>query len=115
VGPNERDRPAFVNTYTIVLYVLAGFALLTAVSHGFIIRLVEGDDVVVLVLRFVQTIEAIIFLFALVVAVLRTYRVRAAVPATVALSILMIFWVPFGTAGFVYWLGWVRRRERQPW
>jgi hypothetical protein len=61
-----------------------------------------------------QAIELVLGVFALTVAVLRTKRSELARPTTAAVSILLIIWAPFGTAAFIWWIGWVRRRERLP-
>jgi hypothetical protein len=61
-----------------------------------------------------QAIELVICVFALTVAVLRTKRSDLARPTTAAVSILLIIWAPFGTAAFIWWVGWVRKREKLP-
>lgn len=99
-------------SYTVILLVLAGLALMATASHEFLIRTASQDEIVAAVLRFVQAVEVIIFLLAVTAAVLRTYRSRLALPVTAAVSILLVLWVPFGTAAFTYWVGWVRKRER---
>jgi len=99
-------------SYTVVLFVVAGFSLIAAFNHEFLIRRM-ANDVVTPILRLVQTIEAILFVLALIVGVLRTYRSPLAPPTTAAVSILLALWVPFGTAAFIYWVGWVRKHERQ--
>ncbi len=87
-------------------------------SHTFVIIPLmqdEGSDAIVLhFLRSLQAYEAILFAFCILVGVLRVYRSPLAGPTTAALSILLILWAPIGTAAFVYWIGWVRRRERTP-
>ena len=100
-------------SYTVILFVLAGLSLIAAFNHELLIR-ITANEVVTPILRFVQAIEAIIFVFALIVAVLRTYRSPLALPTTAAVSILLALWMPFGTAAFIYWVGWVRKYERQP-
>jgi hypothetical protein len=75
----------------------------------------ETDGVVTAVLRFVQITELLICIFALAVAVLRTRKSALAGPTTAAVSILLAIWVPLGTAAFIWWIGWVRHREKNVW
>ncbi len=112
---SSQDRPNLVKAYTVILFTLSGLGLLMVISHVFLIRLMESegaDQLAILVLQFCQWIEAVYFVFGIVVGLLRVYHSPLARPLTMALSILLIIWPPFGTAAFVYWLGWVRRRER---
>jgi hypothetical protein len=48
---------------------------------------------------------------SLSVAVLRSLRSPVAEPATVAVSVILLLWLPLGTAAFIYWLVSVRKRE----
>jgi len=73
----------------------------------------EPNAVTVALLRFLQGVELILFAATLWVAILRSRQSPLAGATTAAVSILLIFWVPFGTAMFIWWVGWVRRRERR--
>lgn len=113
----NNERPQFVMAYTVVLFLVGGFALMSLASHTFfLIPLMKEDPdhepIVIYVMHFVQAVEAILVVLCFAVGVLRAYRSRIAAPTTAALSILLIFWLPFGTAAFIYWVGWVRRREK---
>jgi hypothetical protein len=108
----ERTGPLRYS-YTVILFVLAGLALIAIANHEFLIRTAANKvELVIAVMRCVQVLEAIIFLFAVTVGILRTYRSPLAWPTTAAVSILLAVWVPFGTAAFIYWVGWVRKPER---
>ena len=45
-------------------------------------------------------------------AILRFRRSPYAPFATGAISVAFLIWVPFGTAAFIYWIGWIRKKER---
>jgi peptidoglycan biosynthesis protein MviN/MurJ (putative lipid II flippase) len=101
----------------VYLYVVGGFALMTVFSHQMLLMISredEANDFVVAFFRCLQAIELVVFLFAVTVAILRSKNSELARPATAAVSILLAIWPPFGTAAFVWWVGWVRRRESKP-
>ena len=110
----DEQPPRFEHLYTVVLFVVAGFAAMSAFSNGMIMDAISPDvdaAKVIAVLKFTRAVELVLFTFALAVGVLRTYRLRLAIPTTPAVSILLIFLFPVGTLAFIYWLGWVRKRE----
>jgi len=45
-------------------------------------------------------------------AILRFRRSPYALLATRAISVVLIFWLPFGTAASIYWIGWIRKKEK---
>ena len=49
----------------------------------------------------------------LTTAFLRSRDSEYAIFSTAVLSTILMIWFPFGTAAFVYWIGWVRKKERQ--
>jgi hypothetical protein len=108
--------PRLAGGYTVYLYVIAVMALMMVFSHQMILTIIreEGENVVVLtsIFRCLQAIELIIFLCALAVAILRSRNSPLAGPTTAAVSILLVMWAPLGTIAFIWWVGWVRRRER---
>jgi hypothetical protein len=110
----DEQPPHFEHLYTVVLFAVAGLALMTAFSSTMIMDVAAVDTdaaVVTAVLKFTRAVELVLFTFALAVGVLRTYGSRLAIPTTPAVSILLIFLFPIGTLAFIYWLGWVRKRE----
>ena len=110
-----QNSPRFVFAYTVCLYVIGVLSLMMIFSHQMLLTIMQesdGDVLLTAVLRFLQIIEAIIFSSALVVAILRSKNSPLAKPTTAALSILLVLWVPFGTIAFIWWLGWIRLRER---
>lgn len=112
---DDEHRPRYVSAYTVCLYVIGGLALMMVFSHQLVVEFLEEeeeDHVLMVVLRFVQAIEVIVFVYAVTVATLRAKNSPLAAPTTTALSILLVFWPPWGTAVFIWWVGWVRRRER---
>ena len=111
----QTDR-RFVKAYTVYLFVLAVLALMMVFSHQMLLEIMvaNGDNVVIrAVFRYLQAIEAVVFLSALAVAMLRTRGSDLAAPTTAALSIFLVMWFPLGTAAFIWWVGWVRRSERE--
>ena len=63
-------------------------------------------------LSYVRNVEVLFTVLALAMAILRNIGHRTAQFVTVAGSILLMIWVPFGTGVFVYWLLSVRKKER---
>lgn len=113
--PRTQPRPALVFAYTVYLYFVAGLALLTVFAHQMLLVSSREDGAngfLTGLFRFLQATELAFFLFALTVAVLRSKESVLARPTTAAVSILLVTWFPFGTAAFIWWVGWVRRRER---
>jgi hypothetical protein len=45
-------------------------------------------------------------------AILRFRKSTYALFATEAISIILLIWFPFGTASFIYWIGWIRKKEK---
>lgn len=112
---NERETPELVYAYTVVIFIMAGLAMLMIASHEMLANLMMQDEKnapAVWIMRFLQSIELIYSILGIVVGVLRVRQSPLALPTTAALSILLIGWPPFGTAAFCYWFFSVRRRER---
>ena len=45
-------------------------------------------------------------------AILRFRRSPYALFATGAISIVFLIWFPLGTAAFIYWIGWIRKKGK---
>jgi cytochrome bd-type quinol oxidase subunit 2 len=102
------DRPTYVPTYTVVLF-LVGVILLTI---AWVIRdYPTSEDLARDLIPIVVASHLAMGLAALLAGVLRTLRAPGARVATLAASVLMILWIPTGTALFAWWLLDVRRRE----
>ena len=100
------SRPSYVPAYTVCLFVVSVLAAMTLFSHQMmmeIFRQKNGNEILTAVFRFLQA-----------VGVLRSRKSPLARPTTAAVSILLAVWFPFGTAIFIWWVAWVRRRERCP-
>ena len=113
----NRENPPLDSAYTVYLYVVGGLALMMVFSHQMLLVITTAEEPNTFlrgVLRSLQAIELVVFFFAITVAVLRSKKSDLARPTTAAVSILLAMWVPFGTAAFIWWVGWVRRRERLP-
>ena len=107
--------PRFSFAYTVYLMVISGFSLLGIASMEMVLATTQAKPSGGLspeYIRAVQGIQGILFLITLVVAILRVRRSELARAATAAVSILLILWFPFGTAAFIWWVGWVRPTER---
>ncbi len=113
---NAPPNPArYSFAYTVGLYVVSAVAAMTIASHQMLIVMMqesEADKIVISILRFLQAVELIISAFAMAVAILRTRNAQSARTTTAAVSILLAFWPPFGTAVFIWWVVWIRPRER---
>lgn len=111
------SSPGYVVAYTVCLFVVSGLAAMMVFAHQMLIVLLRQDnesETLTAIFRFLQAVEAILCLATLAVGVLRSRKSPLAGPTTVAVSILLAMWVPFGTAMFIWWVAWVRRRERCP-
>ncbi len=110
-------RQGFVFAYTVCLFIVSALAAMMVFSHQMFIvmwRQEDGGEIPIAIFRFLQAVEVILCLAALAVGVLRSRKSALAKPTTAAVSILLAFWAPFGTAMFIWWVAWVRRRERGP-
>jgi hypothetical protein len=96
---DSTSQPAFAASYTLIL-VACGAA-------GLAWKILSSSST----LPFPDAILALACI-SWFTAFLRVIRSPAALPATRLLSIVLVLWVPFGTAAFVYWLLRVRELER---
>lgn len=100
----------YVKGYSIALLCLGLFLLLGALQFRFTLRGAGGESS----LTFLSSILCLLGLSCLAVSLLRLVRVPAALPATAALSLCMLFAFPLGTALSIYWLTRVKPREAIP-
>jgi succinate-acetate transporter protein len=108
-------RPRYQTSFTVCLYVTSMLAAMMIFSHQIIIvSLLEkhGDSIAITVIRSLQAFEAILAVACLATAILRSKESASASHLTAAVSIVLIFWCPFGTAIFLWWVISIRRRER---
>ena len=102
------DSPPFVAAYTFVLF-LAGVTLLTIswVLSDYAAAAKLAPDLV----PYVVVCHVVMGATALLGTALRLFRASGARIATRIASLLLILWIPTGTALFVWWLVDVRKRE----
>ena len=65
---NSDERPRYRYVYTVILCLISGLALMMVFSHQMLLDLMLEDDestATVIVFRFLQSIEAVYFVFAL--------------------------------------------------
>ncbi|MEE8104195.1 MAG: hypothetical protein V3T86_01520 [Planctomycetota bacterium] len=102
------DSPPFVAAYTLVLF-LAGVILLLIV--WVLSDYAAAGDLAPDLIPYVVVSHVVMGAAAIVGAVLRLFRASGARVATRIASLLLILWIPTGTALFVWWLVDVRKRE----
>ena len=110
-------RTPFEPAFTVILFALGAVSLFNVLTLQLAADVATANSELELlqirdVLRFVQ-MSALLFAAAYcVVGVLRVRASAFARSGTALLSALSLLVFPFGTAAFVYWLGWVRKREK---
>jgi hypothetical protein len=104
--------PKFVRGYTTALMVLGIFFVFGIVTHQWLIGQEDTEPDLAGILRFVRNIEVVLALLCIGAAVLRAQGARIAPTVTAAVSIVLAFGFPVGTAVFAYWILSVRPRER---
>jgi hypothetical protein len=100
----------YVKGYSVALLCLGLFLLLGALQFWFMLRGAGSDSS----LTFISNILCLLGFSCLAVSLLRWFRAPAALSATAALSLCLLFVFPLGTAMSVYWLNRVRPREVVP-
>ncbi len=109
--PPAGDEPAFEPGYTRLLVGLGlGYLLVILIDHFYTLRLVDGTVLF-------PHVGSYVFLAALCLVLLgaayaRHVRSPSARGFTILASALGAILYPVGTVVFIYWIGWVRRRER---
>jgi cytochrome bd-type quinol oxidase subunit 2 len=109
-------RTPFVQSYTVIFFALGAVALVNVFTLQLSLDLYPGDAEAAssqfrAVIRYVQATALIWAVAYCVVGILRVRGLVLARTATALLSVVSLFLFPFGTAAFIYWLGWVRKRE----
>jgi len=98
----------YVKAYSVTLFCLGLLLLLGS------LQFLVSDGGTGSPQRFVSSLLLLGGFACLVVALLRWMKASAALPATVALSFLLLLAFPFGTVVSIYWLTSVRPKEPTP-
>jgi hypothetical protein len=111
-APTHLERP-----YTVVLFALGAVALFNVFSLQFSADIASGNTELTssqfqALIRFAQATALFLAAAYFAVGILRVRSSSLAPSATALLSVVSLLVFPFGTAAFVYWVGWVRKRER---
>jgi hypothetical protein len=114
----EKQTLQFVNAYTLVLYVMAGFMLLIVIIdpyiYGFLQTALPESKKLFAQMQLVdQTVLGSLSFLCLVTGILRSNRSHFAIRVTAAVSCIFLLVPPVvGLIPFIYWVGWVRNREQ---
>ncbi|NWG04749.1 MAG: hypothetical protein HXY44_17990 [Syntrophaceae bacterium] len=110
--PLKTGQAVPIHSYTVVLSLLGVFGVLGIIYEIFLmsdsLRISKPPTFLITISFYV-----IITLGCWIVAFLRLRRSPYALYATRTISIVLLFFFPFGTAAFVYWRWRVRKRENQ--
>lgn len=107
----SHEPPSLVRAYTVLLLILSSLAFpFLAVKIIVMTRGVEPGSSVSLNV-FLVLFYIFITVGSWIAVFLRARRSRYALAATGLISFAILSWIPLGTAAFVYWIGWVRKRE----
>lgn len=100
-------------SYTIILILLGFISLCFLAIYIFlIVELLEYFTAPVSLTLISIPIYAFFTLGCWGTAIFRFRRSPYALFATKAISIAILCWFPFGTAAFIYWMGWIRKKEK---
>ena len=107
------EAPRFVRWFTVALLLLGLLSLLLVLLYEWVIRrhAATSDGSSTGALRYTQAICAAYTLCLLVGGVLRMVRSRLALTWTTCVCLLLLPFIPFGTAVGAVWLATVRSRE----
>jgi len=107
----SRQPAPLVRAYTILLLILGSLALLFLAGKIMVIKrgIEPGSSVSMNV--FLVSFYILITVGSWIVVFLRARRSSYALAATGLISVTILSWIPLGTAAFIYWIGWVRKRE----
>jgi hypothetical protein len=105
-----RRDTKYVQGYSIALLCLGLVLLLGALQFSFTFHSVGNGPA----FAFISGILCLLGVPCLAVSLLRSLRVAAALPATVALSFCLLLGFPFGTFLSLYWLKNVKPKELAP-
>lgn len=113
ISPQGAPSP-IVRAYTIVLILMGVLTLVPVITQVLVMTQTPHDsNILIPLFIFMISFNAIITAVCWTAVFLRARRSPYALAATGAVSIMLLFWFPFGTAAFIYWVGWVRKKERQ--
>jgi MFS family permease len=113
ISKKEAARP-MVRAYTIIIIIIGVLSLIAGFLEAFVM-LSTTEDSKVLSAVYIFSISIYVFfaIWCWITAILRVRRSPYALATTGAISPIFLFGFPFGTAAFIYWIGWVRKKERQ--
>ena len=114
--PGENTGPpqgiSFLRTYSIILILLGILAsLFLALQIFIVVREINPEHRSVSLDTFWILYYTLIVLGCWLVVVLRARKSQYALAATIFITVTVFSWIPLGTAAFIYWLGWVRKKE----
>ena len=102
-----------IRSYTIILFILGFISLgFLALKVFIIVNPPESYTAPVSIEIPGIPIYAFIVIGSWGTAILRFRRSSYALVATGIISFVFLFWFPFGTAAFIYWIGWIRKKEK---
>jgi len=104
--------PNLARGYTLALGIVATLFLLGALTTYSMAENPEIDPSVQWAFIFTTRLNVAVAAITGLVVYLRVRKSQFAIGATGALSILLAFYFPVGTAVFLYWWFGIRRRER---
>jgi hypothetical protein len=110
--PLKMGKTVSVRSYTVVLFILGVFGVLSIIFEIFLLSDsigVSQPPIFLIKIPF----YAIITLGCWIAAFLRLRKSPYALYVTSTISIVLLFFFPLGTAAFIYWRWRVRKRENQ--
>ena len=107
---NESRTPPLVESYTVVLFVMAVLMVVSAV----VMHAVAGESEKPATMHMIRNIEIVLAIAVFFVSWLRYTNAPSARIATAVISILFALSIPVGTALFLWWLLSIRKREASP-
>ena len=114
--PGEKFKPpqgiSYVRAYTIVLILMSILAFLFLALQIFIVaKGINPEDRSFSLDAFWIVYYTVIVTGCWLVVILRTQKSQYALAATGFITFTLFSWIPLGTAAFIYWIGWVRKKE----
>lgn len=109
--PGSLQEISFLRSYTVILILLGSVAVLLLARRIFVVtRGIDASSGPVALDMFLVPSYIFLALGCWTAGFLRARRSQYGLAATGAINFLLI-WIPFGTAAFIYWIGWVRKKE----
>ncbi len=113
ISQKEAARP-MVGAYTTIIIIMGALFLFSSLFMVFaMLSTSYNSDILTALFMFVMFCDVFFAIGCWITAILRARRSQYALAATRTASVLFLAWIPFGTAAFVYWFGWVRKKERE--